>query len=218
MRKLSVNTFVSLDGVMQGPGGPLEDPTGHFAYGGWNVTFWDDVMDQAITEVFDRPYALLLGRKTYEIFAAHWPYISDNPIADRLNAMTKYVASRTLKEVTWSGSQLLTGDAGDAVAVLKRQDGPELHVQGSGALLQTLQERDLVDEFNVWTFPVLLGSGKRLFGAGTLPGGLRLVESRTSTTGVVIAKYERAGDVPLGSFVPAEPSEAELRRRENLLD
>jgi dihydrofolate reductase len=217
MRKLSVNTFVSLDGVMQAPGGPQEDPTGHFAYGGWNVTFWDDVMGQTMAKAVDKPYELLLGRKTYEIFAAHWPYVADDPIADWLNTMTKYVASRTLDEVTWNGSQLLTGDAGDAVATLKQQDGPDLQVHGSGALLQTLLRHDLVDEFTVWTFPVLLGSGKRLFGPGTLPGGLRLVECATSTTGVVIAKYERAGDVPLGSFVPAEPSEAELRRRENLV-
>jgi dihydrofolate reductase len=217
MRTLSVNTFVSLDGVMQAPGGPHEDPTGHFAYGGWNVTFWDEVMGQAMTMAFEKPYELLLGRKTYEIFAAHWPYVGDDPVANRLNAMRKYVASRTLREVTWNGCTLLTGDAGDAVAALKQQDGPDLQVQGSGMLLQTLLERDLVDEFNVWTFPVLLGSGKRLFGAGTLPGGLRLVECETSTSGVVIARYERAGDVPLGSFEPAEPNEAELRRRESLV-
>lgn len=216
MRTLTVNTFISLDGVMQAPGGPQEDPTGHFAYGGWTVTFWDDVMGRVMAEEFEQPYALLLGRKTYEIFAAHWPYISDDPVADRLNSMTKYVASRTLDDVTWNGATLLRGDAGDAVAELKRQDGADLQVQGSSGLLQTLLRRDLVDRFNIWTFPVLLGHGKRLFGDGTTPAGLRLAQCETSTTGVVIARYERAGEVPLGSFAPDEPSQAELRRRERL--
>lgn len=219
MRKLSVNTFVSLDGVMQAPGAPHEDPTGGFPHGGWNATFWDDLMNQAMAKEFEKPYELLLGRRTYEIFAAHWPYVTGDPIADALNTMTKYVASRTLKEVTWRGAVLLdseTGDAGDAVAALKRQEGPDLQVQGSSLLLQALLARDLVDEFTVWTFPVLLGSGKRLFGAGTVAGGLRLAGSVTSTTGVVIARYERAGDVPLGSFALAEPTGAELRRRESL--
>lgn len=218
MRKLTVNTFVSLDGVMQGPGGPEEDPTGGFTHGGWNVTFWDDVMGQAMGKVFQEPYELLLGRKTYEIFAAHWPHLTGDPVADALNSMTKYVASRTLREVTWSGSVLLQGDAGKAVAALKNQDGPDLQVQGSSQLIQTLLEHDLVDEFGVWTFPVLLGRGKRLFGDGTQPGGLRLVDSQASTTGVMIARYERAGDVPVGSFQLAEPTEAEVRRRESLGD
>lgn len=218
MRKLTVNTFVSLDGVMQSPGGPEEDPTGGFTHGGWNVTFWDDVMGQAMDRLFQEPYELLLGRKTYEIFAAHWPYITGDPVADQLNRMTKYVASRTLREVAWSGSVLLQGDAGEAVAALKREDGPNLNLQGSSQLLQTLLEHDLVDEFNVWTFPVLLGRGKRLFGEGTRAAGLRLAESQTSTTGVVIARYERAGEVPVGSFQLAEPTEAEVRRRESLRD
>jgi dihydrofolate reductase len=218
MRKLTVNTFVSLDGVMQAPGGPEEDPTGNFAYGGWNATFWDDVMGQAIAREFEQPNDLLLGRKTYEIFAAHWPYISDDPVADKLNSATKYVASRTLDEVTWNNAVLLKGDAGDAVAELKQQDGPGLNVQGSSDLIQTLLRRDLVDVFSIWTFPILLGTGKRLFGDGTTPGGLRLVDSETSTTGVTITTYERAGEVPLGSFQLAEPTEAELRRRASLTD
>ena len=217
MRKLAVTTFVSLDGVMQAPGGPQEDPTGQFTKGGWNVPFWDDVMARLMGEAFEKPYDLLLGRRTYEIFAAHWPYVGNDPIAERLNTMTKYVASRTLDTVSWSGARLLEGEAGDAVAALKRQAGPDLQVQGSSVLLQTLLGRDLVDEFTVWTFPVLLGTGKRLFGAGTVPGGLRLVGSETSTTGVVIATYERAGDVPLGSFQLDEPGEAEVRRRASLM-
>jgi dihydrofolate reductase len=217
MRRLSVTTFISLDGVMQAPGGPQEDPTGRFTHGGWNVTFWDDVMGRVMGEAFAKPYELLLGRRTYEIFAAHWPYVSD-PTADRLNTMTKYVASRTLHEVTWNGATLLQGEAGEAVAALKREDGPDLQVHGSSVLIQTLLERDLVDEFTVWTFPLLLGRGKRLFGAGTFPAGLRLVGSETSTTGVVIAEYERAGDVPIGSFQLDDPTEAEVRRRASLVD
>ena len=213
MRTLSVNTFVSLDGVMQGPGGPEEDRTGGFSHGGWNVTFWDDVMGAAIGRIFAEPHDLLLGRRTYEIFAAHWPFVHDDPVADGLNAATKYVASRTLGQLSWQNSVLLTGDAGTAVAALKEQDGPDLMVQGSSDLLQTLLARDLVDTFTIWTFPVLLGRGKRLFGVGTVPGGLRLVDGQTSTTGVVIATYERAGEVPVGSFQLEEATEAELQRR-----
>jgi dihydrofolate reductase len=216
MRKLTVNTFMSLDGIMQAPGGPTEDPTGGFTLGGWSTTYWDDVMGQFMGKKMDKPYDLLLGRKTYEIFAAHWPYITDDPMADKLNRATKYVASRTLDEVTWNGSVLLKGDAEEAVPALKQQDGPDLQVHGSSNLLQTLLQNDLVDELGVWTFPVLLGKGKRLFHDGTAPGGLRLVESVTSTTGVVVASYERAGEVPIGSFQLAEPTEAELRRRANL--
>jgi dihydrofolate reductase len=216
MRRLSVNTFISLDGVMQAPGGPQEDPTGDFALGGWNVPFWDDVMGQAMGQAFATPHDLLLGRRTYEIFAAHWPHVTDDPAADALNGMTKYVASRTLDQVSWHGSVLLRGDAGDAVAALKQEDGPDLQVQGSAGLLQTLWARDLVDELSIWTFPVLLGTGKRLFGDGTRPAGLRLLSNETSTTGVVISTYERAGDVLRGSFQLAEPSEAEVRRRASL--
>ncbi|MGH3375490.1 MAG: dihydrofolate reductase family protein [Actinoallomurus sp.] len=218
MRRLSISTFVSLDGVMQAPGGPTEDPTGHFTLGGWNVTFWDEVMDEAMTEGFGPPFELLLGRKTYEIFAAHWPYIDDDPVADRLNGVRKYVASRTLDQVTWNDSHLLEGDAANAVAKLKQEDGPPLQVQGSSDLIQTLLRHDLIDEFRVWTFPVILGTGKRLFEEGGIPAGLRLVASRTSATGVIIATYERNGEVPLGSFLPEEPSEAELRRRASLED
>jgi len=218
MRKLTVNTFMSLDGVMQAPGGPTEDPTRGFALGGWSVTYWDELMGDVGASMVDKPYALLLGRKTYEIFAAHWPFITDDPMADTLNQVPKYVASRTLNEVTWQGSTLLKGDAATAVAALKQEDGPDLQVHGSSDLLQTLWQHNLVDEFTVWTFPVLLGKGKRLFGDGTAPGALRLVESVTSTTGVVIAKYERAGDIPIGSFQLAEPSEAEVRRQASLTD
>lgn len=216
MRRLIVTAFTSLDGVMQGPGGPAEDPTGGFTHGGWNVTFWDEVMGRAMAKSFAEPYDLLLGRKTYDIFAAHWPYITEDPVAERLNEMTKYVASRTLDQVMWNGSILLEGDAGEAVTALKEQDAPDLLVQGSSDLIQTLLRHDLVDELGVWTFPVLLGRGKRLFGDGVVPAGLRLVESEASTTGVVISRYERSGEVPVGSFQLDEPTEAEVRRRESL--
>ena len=216
MRRLFVSTFISLDGVMQGPGGPTEDPTGGFTLGGWNVTYWDDAMGKVMDKTFRQPFDLLLGRKTYEIFAAHWPQFSGDPVSDGLNKAKKYVASRTLKELSWQNSELLDGDAAVAVAALKQQEGLDLFVQGSSDLLQTLWRHDLVDEFSVWTFPVLLGTGKRLFGSGTMPGGLKLVESQASSTGVVLARFIRDGDVPIGSFLPDEPTEAELDRRANL--
>ena len=200
MRKLAVSTFVTLDGVMQAPGGPEEDTSGGFAHGGWSVNYWDEkmgnIMDEASTNV---PFDLLLGRKTYEIFAAHWPHAED-AMADRLNGARKYVASRTLKSVDWQNSTLLQGDVGKAVAKLKEQDGPEIQVHGSGNLIQTLLKHDLVDEFRVWTFPVVLGGGKRLFEAGAMPGGLKLTETQTATTGVIISYYERAGEIPYGTF------------------
>ncbi len=219
MRTIVVGTFLSLDGVMQAPGGPEEDPTGGFSLGGWSVNYWDEVGGQVMGEWMNRPAELLLGRKTYEIFAAYWPYITDNPMADVLNRARKHVASTTLDKVEWNNSTLIKGDVGDYVSDLKDQDGPEMiQVHGSGNLIQTLLRRDLVDEFNVWTLPLLLGSGKRLFAEGTIPAALRTVDVKTSTTGVVIATYERAGDVVPGSFVTEAPSEAELARRQKLAD
>ena len=213
MRKLSVNTFVSLDGIMQAPGGPEEDPSGGFEHGGWSVTYWDDTMGNVMDEYMGKPFELLLGRKTYEIFAAHWPRVTDDPAADALNAAPKHVASRTLDKVDWQNSTLIDGDVADYVRKLKEQPGPEIQVHGSGDLIQTLLEHDLIDELRVWTFPVLLSSGKRLFESGTMPAGLRLVETKTSSTGVVISIYERAGDIRYGSFALEEPSEAEVERR-----
>jgi dihydrofolate reductase len=217
MRRLHVNTFVSLDGVMQAPGGPHEDPTRGFALGGWNVPYWDDVMGEAMGADFGTTYDLLLGRKTYDIFAAHWPHLED-PVAQQLNKMRKYVASRTLTTADWEGTTIMRGDAATSVAELKHTDGPDLQVQGSSDLIQTLLSHRLIDTFSVWTFPVLLGSGKRLFGEGTKPAGLRAESVTMSTTGVVIAKYELAGDVPLGSFEQDEPAESERLRRAALID
>ncbi len=206
MRKLSVNTFLTLDGVMQAPGGPGEDPSGGFTHEGWSVNYWDDRMGQIMGEFMSKPFDLLLGRTTYEIFAAHWPRVTDDPAADALNAAKKYVASRTLGTVEWNNSTLIKGDTGEEVAKLKDQSGPEIQVHGSGNLIQTLMKHDLIDEFQIWIFPVLLGSGKRLFADGTIPAGLKLVDSQTSSTGVVIATYERAGEIKYGSFALEEES------------
>jgi dihydrofolate reductase len=216
MRKLSVNTFITLDGVMQAPGGPEEDPSGGFEHGGWSVNYWDEMMGQVMDEATNKPFDLLLGRKTYEIFAAYWPHSTDEAqksMADKLNNSRKYVASRTLQSVDWQNSTLLQGDVGEAVAKLKEESGPEILVMGSANLIQALLKHDLVDEFGVWVFPVVLGAGKRLFGDGTIPGNMKLAQSQTSTTGVVIARYERAGPVKYGSFAMEEPTEAEAERR-----
>ncbi|HZB22327.1 MAG TPA: dihydrofolate reductase family protein [Gaiellaceae bacterium] len=200
MRKLTVNTFSTLDGVMQAPGGPEEDPTGGFEHGGWSAGYWDESMGEWMGEFMGKPFDLLLGRKTYEIFAAHWPHQRDEPGAEQLNSATKYVASRTLDSVEWENSQLLEGDAAEAVARLKEQDGPEIQVHGSSDLIQTLLEHGLVDELRVWIFPVVLGTGKRLFGDGAVPAGLELVDSRTASTGVVFLTYAPAGEIKYGSF------------------
>lgn len=216
MRKLAANTFLTLDGVMQAPGGPEEDPTGGFMHGGWSVNYWDELMGEVMGEAMGRPFDLLLGRKTYEIFAAHWPHATDEPAADVLNRATKYVASTTLDAVEWQNSMLLEGDVAEAVARLKEDERPEIQIHGSGNLIQTLLEHDLVDEYRLWIFPVVLGTGKRLFADGAIPRGLKLVDSKTSTTGVVIATYERGGEVEYGSFALEEPTEAELQRRQRL--
>lgn len=213
MRSLVVNTFMSLDGVMQAPGGPEEDPTGGFRHGGWAVNYFDDDMMERMAE--SAPYELLLGRGTYEIFAAHWPY-DEGPIADHLNGTRKHVASTTLERVDWNNSTLIQGDVADYVRELRSEDGPEVQVHGSPGLIQTLLEHDLVDQYRTWIFPVVLGSGKRLFGEGAIPAGLRLVDSQVSKSGVTINVYERAGAVEPGSFEFEEPTDAELERRRNL--
>ena len=213
MRMLAINTFMSLDGVMQSPGGPDEDPTGGFTLGGWGANYFDDEMMARVAE--SPPYELLLGRGTYEIFAAHWPY-DEGPIADQLNGTRKHVASTTLKEVEWRNSTLIGGDVAEYVTELKRQDGPEIQVHGSPGLIQTLLEHDLIDEFRIWIFPLVIGTGKRCFGDGAIPAGLKLVDSKVSKTGVTINTYERAGAIDTGSFEFEEPTEAELRRRERL--
>jgi dihydrofolate reductase len=217
MRRLIVSSFVSLDGVMQAPGGPQEDRSGGFVLGGWSFSFWDEIMVQAMSGFDGKDRELLLGRRTYEIFEAHWPYQpSDDPTAKALNDARKHVASRTLKSLQWSNASLLGQDVVTAVAALKEQQGLDLQVIGSAGLVQTLQAAALIDEYNVWTFPVVLGHGKRLFEASAKPQALRVVNTQASTTGVVMSTYVPAGEVPLGSFEQAKPSEKELARREKV--
>jgi dihydrofolate reductase len=232
VRSLIVNAFVTLDGVMQAPGGPEEDPTDGFAFGGWSVKYWDDTMNSEMAKDLEEPFDLLLGRKTYEIFAAHWPHVPEgdraerggdasdieDPAAEALNSARKYVASRTLESTTWNNSTLLEGDVGDAVAALKAQDGPTIFVHGSSDLIQTLLERELVDELRVWIFPVVVGPGKRLFGSGTAPSGLELVGTTTSTTGVIIATYRPTGALERGSYAFEDPTPEEVDRRSRLAE
>jgi dihydrofolate reductase len=217
MRQLVVGAQLSVDGVMQAPGGPQEDPTHGFKFGGWSVPFWGDDHDleQFMASMFGTPYELLLGRKTYEIFAAYWPHHDDEPIGKAFNAARKYVATRSREPLEWRNSVAIHDVAKD-VAKLKQQDGPTLLTQGSTVLLQTLLSADLVDELQLVVFPVLLGSGKRLFSDGASPGALKLVESKVSKKGVVLTRYRRAGAVRTGSFGPDEPSAAELARREKM--
>jgi len=200
MRKLIATTFLTLDGVMQAPGGPGEDDDNGFPHGGWSVTYWDDMMGQTMAEATSKPFAMVLGRRTYDIMAAFWPTASEEDGASTFNNATKYVASRGRPTLEWANSELIEGDAVDGLAALKRQDGPELQVHGSADLLQSLWRGNVVDQFRVWVFPVVLGSGKRLFGDGTAPSGLKLVDSKVSTTGVVISTYQPAGELRTGSF------------------
>jgi dihydrofolate reductase len=213
MRRLVVNAFVSLDGVMQAPGGPQEDPTGGFEHGGWAANYWDEAMMRRMET--SGPYDLLLGRGTYEIFTAHWPY-AEGPIADQLNGTAKHVASTTLDAVGWSNSTLIGDDVPGYVEALKEQDGPEIQVHGSPGLIQTLLSEGLIDELRVWTFPVVLGTGKRLFGDGAVPAALKLTGCDVTATGVTISVYEPAGEIDAGSFEFDEPTEAELERRRRL--
>jgi dihydrofolate reductase len=200
MRKLIVNTFLTLDGVMQAPGGPKEDPSGGFTHGGWSVNYWDEAMGQAMGETMSRPFSLVLGRRTYDIFAAHWPRATGEPAAKPLNDAVKYVASRGRPALEWANSELIEGGVPEGVTALKRADGPELQVHGSANLIQALLAHSLVDEFRLWVFPLVIGSGKRLFADGTIPSGLRLVTSTVSGTGVFIGTYEPAGEILMGSF------------------
>jgi dihydrofolate reductase len=200
MAKLVVTTFVTLDGVMQAPGGPDEDRSGGFEHGGWLAPHFDEEDGAFMVEVFDRAEAFLLGRKTYEIFSSYWPHVTDegNPIASGLNSLPKYVASSTLEKADWHNSTVIR-DVPAEVEALKRELDGELQVHGSGDLIQTLAAHRLVDTFNVLTFPVVLGTGKRLFPEGATPAGLRLAGSRTTGSGVVIASYDVAGSPEYGT-------------------
>ena len=204
MRRLIVTAFVTLDGVVQAPGGPGEDEDAGFAFGGWTVPYFDEHLGEVMGTLMGKPFGLLLGRRTYDIFAAFWPTASEEEGAKPLNDATKYVASRGRPTLAWERSVLLEGDVAQAVAALKQQDGPELQVHGSGNLVQTLLRAGLVDEWQLLTFPVVLGQGKRLFGDGAVPVALRLESSSVSSTGVVVSRYVPVGDVVTGSFAPQE--------------
>jgi dihydrofolate reductase len=212
MRDLVVQAFVTLDGVMQAPGGPEEDPTGGFEYGGWSVSAWDETMMEAMGEAESLPSDYVLGRKTYEIFAAHWPHV-DDPMGQKLTTSTKYVASNTLEGAEWANTVILSGDAPEQVRELKAADGPPLRVLGSSDLIQSLAAADLVDEYGLWIFPVVVGKGKRIFGDDVAAAGFELVDSKISTTGVLMTRYRKKGPVEIGSFALEEPTEAEVERR-----
>lgn len=202
MRKLVVLSFISLDGVMQAPGGPEEDTSGDFKYGGWTVPYFDDFSGNIMGEQMSMPFDLLLGRKTYDIFANYWPkQSSDNPVTDPFNKATKYVVSHEQIDLIWEKSQLISGDIVSQLKELKAEDGPMLQVHGSGEMIQTLLKNDLVDELWLKIFPVTLGKGKHLFADGVMPAAFELVESQISPTGVIFANYKRAGEVKTGSFV-----------------
>ena len=203
MRRIITTTFVTLDGVMQAPGGPEEDTSGGFAYGGWTagVDYWDEVAGSTMDGILEQPFELLLGRRTYDIFASYWPTAtSDQNVAVPFNRTIKYVVSHESIELTWENSRLITGDVVPQIRQLKDQDGPDLWVHGSGNLIQTLLDHDLIDRMLVWTFPVTIGSGKRLFAEGTQPREFQLADSKISTTGVVIAAYEPVGQLRVGTI------------------
>jgi dihydrofolate reductase len=200
MRELVVSTFLTLDGVMQAPGGSNEDVEGDFRYGGWSVPYWDDDIAAFMSELMGKPFDLVLGRRTYDLFASFWPNAPEDAGGKPLNDATKYVASRGRPELPWGPSVLLQGDVAEAVAELKQGDGPELQVHGSADLLQTLLRHGLIDRMRLLVYPVLVGSGKRLFADGVVPAALKLVSGSVSPTGVVMSVYEPAGEIVTGSF------------------
>jgi dihydrofolate reductase len=212
MRNIVANTFSTLDGVMQAPGAPEEDTSGGFQWGGWSVNYWDEMMGKAIDDFMGKEFDLLLGRKTYEIFAAHWPFVKpdtpDYETALKINAARKYVVTRTLDRADWKESTIIKGDVAKQIADLKMQSGLDLQVHGSSNLIQTLLKNDLVNKLHVWIFPLTIGSGKRLFAEGTVPATFKLTDSKVSTTGVIIATYERGGKIETGSFALEEPTKA----------
>ncbi|NEE02624.1 dihydrofolate reductase family protein [Phytoactinopolyspora halotolerans] len=202
MGTVVATTFVSMDGVLQAPGTPEEDPSSGFDVGGWQVPHVDEDMGAFVNEVMSRADAFLLGRKTYDIFAAHWPRVTDenDPVARALNSLPKYVASTTLKSADWNNTTLIAENVADRVAALKQQHAREIQVWGSGELIQTLREHDLIDEHHVLTFPVVLGAGKKLFPDGCTRSAFTLTGARTTKAGAVIATYHPAGEVVTGSF------------------
>ena len=216
MRKLTGAVFLSLDGVMQAPGGPEEDPSGGFRFGGWTFPYWDESMSAPFGKVIEADYDLLLAKRTYDIFAAYWPYNQDNPIGAKFQRINKYVLTHSEAPLTWDNSQRISGDTPSAVGDLKTTPGRDLLIQGSSSLYVPLLAAGLIDRLVLMTFPVLLGRGKRIFDGSEEPGALKLVDHFVSNSGVVMATYEPAGDVPTGTFETREPSQAELERRRTL--
>ncbi len=200
MRKIIVLSFITLDGVMQAPGGPEEDTSGGFTYGGWTVPYFDEEAGKIMNEQMGHPFDLILGRKTYDIWKAYWPQHNEGVIGTSINAATKYVASTTLTESDWQKTVILKENVAEEIKKLKQSDGPELQVQGSGNLIQTLLKNDLVDELWLKIFPITLGIGKKIFVEGTIPAAFKLTDSKVSPRGVIFANYERAGKVETGSF------------------
>ena len=201
MRKIITTTFLTLDGVMQAPGGPEEDTTGAFKYDGWSANYWDKTMGDVMTGFMNTPFELLLGKRTYDIFAGYWPTAKqDSEVAIPFNATKKYVVSHKAEKLLWNNSTLITGDAVTAIKKLKTESAPDLWVHGSGNLIQTLFKNHLIDRMHVWIFPVTVGNGKRLFAEGTQPEGLKLVDSKVSVTGVIIATYEPVGPLKTGTI------------------
>lgn len=198
MRKIVVLSFVSLDGVMQAPGGPTEDSSGAFEYGGWTVPYFDEFLGQTMADQMDGPYDLLLGRKTFEIFASYWPNHPEESLG--INKAKKFVVSKTLRTHEWEESVFINNDVVEEIIKLKQQEGPDLHVHGSGNLIQTLMKHDLVDEYWLKIYPVTLGNGKRLFDEGTIPAAFTLVAAKPSPSGVIVASFKRAGEVKTGTF------------------
>jgi dihydrofolate reductase len=212
MRKIIVTTFITMDGVMQAPGGPDEDRTNDFKWGGWQFGYSDEKAGEGITKIMSSPFDLLLGRRTYEIFAAYWPYQHD-AIAEKFNRVNKYVVATTPVDTSWSNSILINTDVVNQLKKLKAQDGPDLLVHGSSVLLQTLFAEGLVDVLHLWTYPITLGKGKKLFREGTPTREWKLAEVVVSTTGAIMATYLAAGEVKLGTYGSEKVSEAELERQ-----
>lgn len=212
MREIRTATFVSLDGVIQAPGGPAEDPRGGFRFGGWVFPWFDEALGELMGRAMGEDYDLLLGRRTYEIFAAYWPH-QDNEIGRTFNAVNKYVAAGPDTPLDWAHSHRLEGNLAEAVRALKATEGRDLLIQGSSEVIHTLLAHDLIDQLTILTFPIVLGRGRRLFDEGSRPHAWTLVEGETTAKGVMVGTYRRAGEVPTGSFGDDRPGEAELERR-----
>ncbi|HEY1656372.1 MAG TPA: dihydrofolate reductase family protein [Candidatus Tumulicola sp.] len=216
MRKIIGAAFISLDGVMQAPGGPTEDPTGGFKYGGWLPPYADEASEKAIDDLFDRSFDLLLGRRTYDIFAAYWPYAKGSEIGETFTMVRKYVVTHGEKPLNWQNSEPVSSI--EAVARLRNSDGPELLIQGSSTLYPQLLAAGLIDRLILMTFPIVLGDGKRLFGGGTPSHAMRMTDHVVSPRGTIVARYEPAGALETGSFINQEPSELEVARRKSMAE